>query len=463
MIFFYDPLKTTANGNLQPPFCYLGEPVDLIGDHTNYEQIGDYHLPYSVFFHRAQLEEHKHQVINIIWPSFIIPSDFQWELAKYSVSSDIHFVAQNYNIKFYFNAYDTGITATQLLEQIIKIIQYFGVNPEDIIIVTGNTYERFILEQMLIGKGILGVTYETGDREIVNAINEYQAYLRSYKNRFNFFCRKNIPWRSLIFFDLIRREILPKDKALLNESVYSWGKFDTYTGEEYDTREVIERVRELLQISSNKEYFDVMDSWIVNNAKEICDNSPYTLKGEMYEKKDATLGEGTPPEMVAALAKLPAMIQDTRNSFANAVNSSSVSLTIETLYDHTPSGYVTQDVFHLTEKTIRAMCFKQPFFIYAMPTFLAKMRVMGFQTFGDFWDESYDNEYDPLQRMLKINDQVERLNKMPIDEFHDLIAQTSDVTNHNYKKMWDLNRHYIADAHQKIKSKGLIWNNILIK
>jgi len=49
------------------------------------------------------------------------------------------------------------------------------------------------------------------------------------------------------------------------------------------------------------------------------------------------------------------------------------------------------DFIHVTEKTWKAINFLQPFIVLATPGHLAYLRSIGFKTFGDFWDESYDD------------------------------------------------------------------------
>jgi hypothetical protein len=45
-----------------------------------------------------------------------------------------------------------------------------------------------------------------------------------------------------------------------------------------------------------------------------------------------------------------------------------------------------------------------PFLIVATPHFLKYLRELGFHTYGDLWDESYDEELDYIKRIDKIVD-----------------------------------------------------------
>ena len=50
----------------------------------------------------------------------------------------------------------------------------------------------------------------------------------------------------------------------------------------------------------------------------------------------------------------------------------------------------TKPVFFLTEKTVKPLLIGQPFVIYACQGFLQHLKTLGFRTFGELWDESYD-------------------------------------------------------------------------
>jgi len=61
-----------------------------------------------------------------------------------------------------------------------------------------------------------------------------------------------------------------------------------------------------------------------------------------------------------------------------------------------------QDCFFLTEKTIKAIYTGIPFIIVSTPYFLKHLRELGFCTYNDLWDESYDTELDFNKRVDKI-------------------------------------------------------------
>jgi hypothetical protein len=76
------------------------------------------------------------------------------------------------------------------------------------------------------------------------------------------------------------------------------------------------------------------------------------------------------------------------------ITSTAVSVVLETVADG--------DKIHLTEKILRSIACAHPFVIMAGPGALEYLRSYGFQTFDQFWDESYDAEPDTVKRMEMI-------------------------------------------------------------
>lgn len=85
----------------------------------------------------------------------------------------------------------------------------------------------------------------------------------------------------------------------------------------------------------------------------------------------------------------------------------------------------------LTEKTFKPISLQMPFIIIGQPGTLARLKELGYKTFSDFWDESYDQELDPLTRMNKISNLVEQLSKFTTEDLKSLIGNAKDILEHN--------------------------------
>lgn len=81
-----------------------------------------------------------------------------------------------------------------------------------------------------------------------------------------------------------------------------------------------------------------------------------------------------------------------------AFSKSMFSLITETFYSETP--------MFITEKTYGAIAERHPFIIVGQPGVLAMLRQFGFKTFGEVFDESYDNISDHSLRLERIISEV---------------------------------------------------------
>jgi len=81
---------------------------------------------------------------------------------------------------------------------------------------------------------------------------------------------------------------------------------------------------------------------------------------------------------------------------------------------------------HLTEKTFKPIAMGMPFIIVGTQGSLQYLRSYGFQTFGDLWDESYDNEPDDhlrIEKIAKVLQQLETSDRQAIFESARAIVQ----------------------------------------
>jgi hypothetical protein len=62
---------------------------------------------------------------------------------------------------------------------------------------------------------------------------------------------------------------------------------------------------------------------------------------------------------------------------------------------------------------------------------LREMRERGFKTFGNWWDESYDDEPDHWKRFEKVMDVILELSKLSPKEFLDIYIDMKEVLQHN--------------------------------
>lgn len=93
--------------------------------------------------------------------------------------------------------------------------------------------------------------------------------------------------------------------------------------------------------------------------------------------------------------------------------------------------FVTGTTPFISEKTWRPIMNLQPFIMVGNYHSLRVLHDLGFKTFSPFIDESYDEETDYKKRMKKIENEIVKLNNMPIQELHDWYYSIKDILLHN--------------------------------
>jgi hypothetical protein len=104
------------------------------------------------------------------------------------------------------------------------------------------------------------------------------------------------------------------------------------------------------------------------------------------------------------------------------------------IYNQTWYSIVTESQYRKTiffsEKTAKPLISKRLFVMFSSQNFLSSLRSLGFQTFGDVIDESYDCISDDIQRWTEAWRQVEYL----MTQDPKLIYQKiNEITEHNYQ------------------------------
>lgn len=94
-----------------------------------------------------------------------------------------------------------------------------------------------------------------------------------------------------------------------------------------------------------------------------------------------------------------------------------------------------QPTANYSEKVYRPMFYKKPFVLVAPPHTLHYLKEQGFQTFGDFWDESYDALEDHESRLFAIFDIIDQINNMSISDLKIIYNRMLPILEHNRKTL----------------------------
>ena len=88
----------------------------------------------------------------------------------------------------------------------------------------------------------------------------------------------------------------------------------------------------------------------------------------------------------------------------------------------------------MTEKIWKAIMAKHVFVVHGNYLYLQKLREMGFKTFGQYIDESYDLERDPDKRIEKIVNLCDQLKKI---NWQDVYLQSKALRQQNYDTLFN--------------------------
>ena len=93
--------------------------------------------------------------------------------------------------------------------------------------------------------------------------------------------------------------------------------------------------------------------------------------------------------------------------------------------------YFFNNIIHITEKTYKPIAFMQPFILLGAAGSLQHVKDMGFKTFGEFWDESYDIEKDDKKRFNMIMEVIKSIAAWPEEVKIDFTYVVKDIINYN--------------------------------
>jgi hypothetical protein len=113
---------------------------------------------------------------------------------------------------------------------------------------------------------------------------------------------------------------------------------------------------------------------------------------------------------------------------------------------------VTETVYqgrrwHLTEKSFKPIVMQQPFVLVACQGSLEYLRSYGFQTFGEIWDERYDDADDDA-RIVAIGKLLKDLDDLSLREKKQLQKHIWPIVKHNFD--WFYSREF----------ENILWNEL---
>lgn len=100
-----------------------------------------------------------------------------------------------------------------------------------------------------------------------------------------------------------------------------------------------------------------------------------------------------------------------------------------------------EDFPYLTEKIFRNIHYKKPFVLIGQHSTLKEFRRLGYKTYNEVFDESYDTEKDNDVRLTKVFSQIKRL-----------INEPDDFWQKNKEKLDEIHKHNLDNYNARIQS-----------
>lgn len=130
------------------------------------------------------------------------------------------------------------------------------------------------------------------------------------------------------------------------------------------------------------------------------------------------------PLVIDGETEINKMCADHEMSTRNFYTNSLVSLVTETNYREVNVS--------LTEKSFKPLKEKHPFIIVGSANSLGSLKELGFQTFGEFWDEGYDQIQNHYKRMAAIVKVCLEISQWDKDKVLDFRRRVKPILEHNF-------------------------------
>jgi len=128
-------------------------------------------------------------------------------------------------------------------------------------------------------------------------------------------------------------------------------------------------------------------------------------------------------------------------------------------YQQTLVSIVTETNFYdneisITEKSFKPTKEKHPFIVVGVKGVLKGLHELGFKTFSEFWDESYDDIADHDERMRKLMEIAAYIGTWTSEQILDFRNKVKPILDHNYEVIRTAStRHAVAKISNIVRNK----------
>ncbi len=91
---------------------------------------------------------------------------------------------------------------------------------------------------------------------------------------------------------------------------------------------------------------------------------------------------------------------------------------------------------HLTEKIFKPIVNKMPFVLVGCSHNLEYLKSYGFKTFDRWWDESYDQIEDPIERLQAVVKIIDDICQMSNSDLEKILIEMEEILEHNFQRFY---------------------------
>jgi len=170
--------------------------------------------------------------------------------------------------------------------------------------------------------------------------------------------------------------------------------------------------------SYNEWYRNWVEENFLHNYPELSDKYTTNIKPNL----PLTFDDGLNPEIDNPAANEWGKTEKYYSSYLYIVT--------ETFFEGMAQG---ENTLFLSEKIFKPIVFFQPFIVFGRPSTINLLHKLGYKTFGDYIDESYDSIENDKQRLLKAVESIKEFTSLPYGELTKLMSEMLPIFKHNYE------------------------------
>lgn len=114
-------------------------------------------------------------------------------------------------------------------------------------------------------------------------------------------------------------------------------------------------------------------------------------------------------------------------------------------------AYWDENVVFFTEKINKCILAGQPFIIISTPKYIDYLKKMGFKTFSNWWDESYDSETNNSKRIKKIENLITEISKWDLKKCEEIYKEMIPILKENQELLNNISNNRIENTYHLIK------------